>query len=142
MNITFDNRLSMEECSFLLGEEFTPDELYSRVDIKQYANKLSEMAHFLLAEDDAGNCQGFIAYYLNKEEAFVFITRIAVNENYRHQGIGRIMIEKLSDAYSENYDAIELEVEKTNCSAFKFYQTIGFQLKEDRQTKFLMIKEL
>lgn len=142
MNISLDKKLSIEECIFLLGVEFTPDELYNRVDINQYACKLSEKALFLLVEDNVGNRQGFIAYYLNQEEAFVFITRIAVSEHCRHQGIGRFLIDKLSEAYSDTYDSIVLEVEKTNESARRFYQSLGFLLKEDRQTKLLLIKNI
>lgn len=142
MNITFDNHLSIEECKHLLGKEFTPDELYSRVDINQYCCKLSEKATFLQAKDDEGKCLGFIAYYINQEYAFVFITRIAVSGHCRHQGIGRQMIEELAKVYLDSFEAIELEVEKTNESARKFYQSMGFNLKEDRNTKLLLTKNL
>ena len=141
MNISFEIKLPVDDCLYLLGESFTPDELYSRVDIRQYADKLSEKAFFLLAEDN-GEKQGFTAYYLNDEQSFVFITRIAVNESYRHYGLGRKMIEALSRFYSNSFDAIELEVEKTNEVAKIFYRNMGFCIKEDRATKLLMRKEL
>lgn len=141
MNISFEARLPIEDCLFLLGETFTPDELYSRVVIFQYAKKLSEKAFFLIV-DDNGARQGFIAYYLNEELSFIFITRIAVNELFRHQGLGRKMIEALSNHYSNRFEAIELEVEKTNIIAKNFYLNLGFKTKEDRETKLLMRKEL
>ena len=141
MNISFEVKLAVEDCLYLLGESFTPDELYSRVDIRQYADKLSEKAFFLLVEDN-GEKQGFTAYYLNDDLSFIFITRIAVNEFYRHHGLGRKMIEALSNFYSNNFEAIELEVEKTNEVAKIFYLNMGFLIKEDRETKLLMRKEL
>ena len=141
MNISFEVKLPVDDCLYLLGRSFTPDELYGRVDIRQYADKLSEKAFFLLAEDN-GEKQGFTAYYLNKDLAFIFITRIAVNEFYRHHGLGRKMIEALSNYYSNSFDAIELEVEKTNEVAKIFYRNIGFYIKEDRGTKLLMRREL
>lgn len=141
MNISFESRLPINDCLYLLGENFTPDELYSRVDIRQYAQKLSEKAFFLIA-DDFGRPQGFVAYYLNVEQSFVFITRIAVNEPFRHQGLGSQMIESLSNYYSNNLEAIELEVEKTNEVARRFYSNMGFCIKEDRVTKLLMRREL
>lgn len=141
MNMSFENHLSIEECKYLLGEEFTPDELYSRVDITQYAQKISEKAFFLL-DKDGNKTRGFIAYYLNNESSFIFITRIAVSSNFRHQGIGRKMIDTLSNHYSREYKAIELEVEKTNDVAMKFYHSMGFDVIDDRETKFLMCREL
>lgn len=141
MNISFEIRLPIDDCLFLLGESFTPDELYSRVDIRQYAKKLSEKAFFLLVEDN-GEKQGFTAYYLNDEQSFLFITRIAVNELFRHQGLGRMMIGAISDYYSNRFDAIELEVEKTNEVAKHFYHNLGFFIKEDRETKLLLRREL
>ena len=141
MNISFEVKLPIDDCLYLLGKSFTPDELYSRVDIRQYAEKLSEKAFFLLAEDN-GEKQGFTAYYLNNDQSFVFITRIAVNELYRHHGLGRKMIEELSNFYSNRFDAIELEVEKTNEVAKFFYRNLGFDIKEDRGTKILMKRDL
>lgn len=134
-------RLPIDDCLSLLGENFTPDELYSRVDIRQYAQKLSEKAFFLIV-DKNGIQQGFIAYYLNAEQSLVFITRIAVNEFFRHQGIGRQMIDALSNYYSNSFEAIELEVERTNEVARRFYHNMGFCIKENRETKILMRREL
>ncbi len=141
MNISFEVKLHIDECLYLLGEKYTPDELYSKVDIMQYAKKLSEKAFFIIV-DDNGIKQGFTAYYLNDEQSFVFITRIAVNELCRHQGLGRKMIEALSKYYSSRFEKIELEVEKTNEVARIFYHNMGFYIKEDRETKVLMSREL
>lgn len=136
-----EKKLLVDDCLNLLSEEFTPDELYSRVDVGQYAKKLSDKAFFLLDQEE-NNTRGFIAYYLNNDSSFIFITRIAVSCFYRRQGIGRKMIEALTIHYMDCYECIELEVEKTNMSAFKFYQSLGFQMKEIRATKYLMSKRI
>ena len=136
-----EKKLLVDDCLNLLSEEFTPDELYSRVDVGQYAKKLSEKAFFLLDQME-NKTRGFIAYYLNNDSSFVFITRIAVSSFCRRQGIGRKMIEALTSHYMGCYESIELEVEKTNMSAFEFYQSLGFQIKEDRTTKYLMSKRI
>ena len=141
MAVVLERRLSVEECLSLLNEEFTPDELYDRVDVGQYANKLSEKALFLLDKEN-NTTRGFIAYYLNNESSFIFITRIAVSSSFRRQGVGKKMIESLSDHYMGQYQTIELEVEKTNGPALKFYKSLGFQMTENRATKYLMIKQL
>lgn len=138
---SIEKKLLVDDCLNLLSEEFTPDELYSRVDIGQYAKKLSDKAFFLL-DQEGNNTRGFIAYYLNHDSSFIFITRIAVSSFYRRQGIGRKMIEALTSHYMDCYECIELEVEKTNMSAFKFYQSLGFQMKEIRTTKYLMSKRI
>lgn len=140
-DISYEQKLSQQECLELFGEEFTPDELYSRVDVNQYAQKLSEKAFFLIVSDNQ-SVQGFTAYYLNTDDSFLFITRIAVSDHCRHQGIGRKMVNALSTYYQGTYAAIELEVEKTNETAMMFYQSIGFYTKEDRNHKLLMRKEL
>lgn len=138
---TVEKKLLVDDCLNLLSEEFTPDELYSRVDVGQYAKKLSDKAFFLL--DQEGNkTRGFIAYYLNNDSSYIFITRIAVSNSYRRQGIGRKMIETLTSHYMDCYESIELEVEKTNKAALEFYQSLGFQMKDNRTTKYLMRKSI
>lgn len=136
-----EKKLLVDDCLNLLSEEFTPDELYSRVDVGQYAKKLSEKAFFLLDQME-NKTRGFIAYYLNNDSSFVFITRIAVSCYYRRHGVGRNMIEILTTHYRSHYKSIELEVEKTNKAALEFYQSLGFQMKEDRTTKYLMSKRI
>ena len=136
-----EKKLLVDDCLNLLSEEFTPDELYSRVDVGQYAKKLSDKAFFLLDQEE-NKTRGFIAYYLNKDSFFIFITRIAVSSFYRRLGIGRNMIDNLATHYMNRYESIELEVEKTNKAALEFYQSLGFQMKEDRTTKYLMSKRI
>lgn len=136
-----EKKLFVDDCLNLLSEEFTPDELYSKVDVGQYAKKLSEKAFFLLDQEE-NKTRGFIAYYLNNDSSFIFITRIAVSNSYRRQGIGRKMIETLTSHYMDCYESIELEVEKTNKAALEFYQSLGFQMKDNRTTKYLMSKRI
>ena len=137
----FEKKLLVDDCLALLSKEFTPDELYSRVDIRQYAKKLSDKAFFLL-DQDGNKTRGFIAYYLNNDSSYIFITRIAVSCSYRRQGIGRNMIDTLVTHYMNRYEFIELEVEKTNKAALEFYQSLGFQMKKNRTTKYLMSKRI
>jgi len=136
-----EKKLLVDDCLNLLSEEFTPDELYSRVDVGQYAKKISEKAFFLLDQEE-NKTRGFIAYYLNNDSSFIFITRIAVSSFHRRHGIGRKMIETLTSYYMDCYESIELEVEKTNKDALEFYHSLGFQMKEIRTTKYLMSKRI
>ena len=121
---------------------FTPT-LSEELDLHTYSVKLSQYGHFLLAQSaNKEAIDGFIAYYLNPEGHFAYITLIAVSSLCQHQGIGHQMLGALESSLDCNYSRIILEVRKANHQGHHFYLRNGFIEAEDRGEKWLMIKQL
>ncbi len=59
-------------------------------------------------------------------DEFADVTRIAVKGNYRKQGIGKLLFDKiLSDAFLRGAKVVFLEVRADNCEAISLYEKSG-----------------
>lgn len=135
--------LDLESVHTLLqkcDEEFVPP-LSQTMNLKQYAQKLSEFAQFVLALDK-GEAAGFVAYYLNDEGHFIYVPLIWVSREHQRKGVGQKLIAQLSDLSLIGYSSILLEVLKTNTTALAFYKKELFEEEEDRGDKFLLKKKI
>lgn len=62
------------------------------------------------------------------------ITNVAVLKEFRHQGIGKDIVEEIKNiAKSNNIDSIFLEVRVSNQNAIKLYEKCGFKLISTRK---------
>jgi ribosomal-protein-alanine N-acetyltransferase len=69
---------------------------------------------------------GFMIYELHKNR--LHILNFAVNAEYRRNGVGRSMVEKLiSKLSNQRRSRILLEVRETNLPAQLFFKSVGFQ---------------
>ena len=83
-------------------------------------------ARFFVALTE-GNIAGYIGAHNILGE--VYITNVAVNPNYRRQGIAASLIEKITQMSKvENAEFITLEVRESNASAQALYENQGFQV--------------
>lgn len=98
---------------------WTLDSFYYEMTENQYA-------HYLIAEDDAGDIIGFCGIWLVIDAAQ--ITNVAVVESVRGQGIGEaLMREAMRIAQEATMDVMSLEVRVTNTVAQNLYRKLGFQ---------------
>lgn len=141
MEIHKDVRLTEEEVLQLLGyfDDSSDIPLHKSVDFASYSKKLSLYAHFLFVVKH-GKQMGFIAYYLNEEDAFVYIPQIVVHKGCRHTGIGHMMMAALQDICCGKYKKIQLEVLTDNYNARRFYAREGFLEEENRGERLLLYK--
>lgn len=98
---------------------WTLDSFYYEMTENQYA-------HYLIAENEAGEIIGFCGVWLVIDAAQ--ITNVAVVDSVRGQGIGEgLMREAMGVAKEANMDVISLEVRVTNTVAQNLYRKLGFQ---------------
>lgn len=110
--------------------------------IRQYANKLSKNAYFVLATDVWQNIVGLIAFYANMP-ATAFITHVWVDEKQRGKGICTEMLMLLNQYCKENgYKTINLEVRNDNESAKAAYGKSGYIVVDITSSKSLMEKRI
>ena len=84
----------------------------------------NENSRFLVAVGDE------IAGYIGVQEICgeAYITNVAVFENYRKMGIGRLLLRAACDgAEGRGCEFITLEVRQSNAAAIAFYESEGFQ---------------
>lgn len=55
------------------------------------------------------------------------IYSVAVSENYRKKGVGKLLLEEFFSALPDDVQAVNLEVRESNIPAIKLYEKTGFQ---------------
>ena len=119
-----------EEAALNRGLEWCYDEASA---IAEYHDDAYEPSSVLVAEIDgevAGKLELFIGYKTSHGR-FGMIRRFVVRQDYRSQGVGRILLDVATEtARQAGCSFIELSVDVTNPIAHAFYKREGFD--EDR----------
>ena len=141
--IEIDIRLTKEEANLILQkfDDSSDTPLHIGLNFDSYSEKLSQFANFILYHQN-DKLLGFVAYYLNKEELFIYIPQIIVHKDGRHLGIGHQMLNELQKRKKTYYNCILLEVLKNNENAIMFYKREGFQMIKDNGERWLLRKNL
>lgn len=91
--------------------------------------------------------EGSVIAYLSIEvyhepEEYIYLDDLSVSEKYRNSGIGTQLI-KTAEKFAEEIDIhqIVFHVEKSNTSAFRLYERLGYSIMRDDNTRFCMIKK-
>jgi len=121
-------------------KDFCPH-LSTIVDISTYAEKLCNYADFKLI-GTPGNVLGCLAYYKNFPNRFLYITHFWVNTLCQKKGYGKYLVNKLIQEEGSGFSEVCLEIYKEDDVAQKFYDSLGFELKEDRVDRVLLTKPI
>lgn len=101
-----------------------------RVDLLDYSIKIAERAILFVAFKDA-ILVGVFALYFNRCPKSSYCPYLCVNEKYRGQHIGNVLIDMSVDYCSLNGSScIQLTVSEENLSAIKFYKKNNFSFVE------------
>lgn len=108
------------------NNKFVP-KLSTKVNIKQYAQKLREKAMSFECWDN-NKLIGFIGIYFNQKELGVaFISNLSVYESYSGKGIASQLLTNCIDyATLSGFKQIQLEVNSNNLVALNFYKKHKF----------------
>ncbi len=123
----------MSEGIYLLGERYLGDEDFLGMRIRDEFNEL-----FLVAIHN-NNVIGVLtltreSFQKNRHVAFL---GIAIRRGFRHQGIGRAMMEMSFEwAREMGIEKICLEVFSTNVNAIELYKKLGFEIEGIRKKQF------
>lgn len=87
---------------------------------------------FFLVYEEKKEIIGYMGMYLIIDEAD--ITNIAISEIYRGKGYGRkLLMEAVNQIFEKGYQAVTLEVRKSNETAVHLYEKAGFQIEGERK---------
>lgn len=89
-----------------------------------------------------------IAAYLSievhhEQEHYIYLDDLSVSKTYRNYGIGTELI-KTAENFAKEMDisTIVFHVEKSNKSAFRLYERLGYSIMSDEGTRFRMVKRI
>lgn len=118
---------------------FVPN-LSSYVDIESYAEKLFDKAvRIECFEED--ELLALLAFYVNLDNNFCFITNVSVDEKLKGKKIGDSLLFELDKYCLENsIKQIQLEVRKENSKAINFYKKHNFALLKENIDNFELQK--
>lgn len=112
--------------------------LSSKVNLREYAIKLSELA-YISAATQGDSIIGMVAMYCNDfENNKAYIPLVAVDSRFRGKHIGRsLMTAAISYAKSNGFKTIGIHTE--NPIALYLYTSLGFIIRQDTERKYLEI---
>lgn len=97
---------------------WTPEAFITEVD--------NDLGNYFTAENDNGQVIGYGGFWLILDEAH--ITTIAVHPNYKRQGLGEMLLQKmLETGYEKNVKWFTLEVRVSNIAAQNLYYKYNFK---------------
>ena len=114
---------------------------YSDGDLDRFFDGRDEWISIALDDD---NIIAFLSIEVHHEdEEFIYLDDLSVTKQYRNNGIGTKLISN-AEAYANdiNIHRICFHVEKSNTAAFRLYQRLGYEIYEDQESRYLMIKNI
>ncbi len=110
-----------------------PIRLFERENAEEIVDRIDRFALFYAAKkNDTSETVGYVAFYANDKETYTaYITSIGVLEEFRHENVGRGLIETVfSESMDRGMKRVRLEVLNANHNAIGFYKHMGFVFEE------------
>ena len=113
--------------------------LSSIVDLDEYADKLHGKS-IRIEIWQAHKLIGLLAFY-NKGNKSGYISNVSILPKYYNKGIGQVLLDKCINYLNDlSINKLELEVNKNNIKAFKFYIKNNFIIDKSTQTSHYMYR--
>lgn len=137
MSIIIDYKSGMADEEIILAHllrcdhSFIPS-LSSRIDIKNYAKKIHQMAKNFEAWE-SGDLIGLVSIYCNTPNRVgAFITNVSVLPGWQGLGVAtRLLKNCVAHSRALGFERVELEVDIHNTNALQLYIKLGFMAKDD-----------
>lgn len=133
---TYDIYIHLMSCE----SQFVP-RLSTKVELKQYSKKIYDKATRFEGWDKK-SLIGLVAAYCNRQDGCLYITNVSVENLYQGHGIAKQLLRiSIIFAKENNFNFIELEVNKKNKNAINLYKKLNFEnLKENLESCFFTYK--
>ena len=125
--LTLDDSTSAASLVTQLGYPTTPQQIGSRLE--RFISD-SDHALFVAAQQErvVGLVGGRIGYALEYDEPYVRVIGLAVDQQFRHGGIGKMLMRHLEQwATSNGASRVILTSGSNRTEAHKFYEHIGYE---------------
>jgi D-cysteine desulfhydrase len=120
--------------------DFLPDPLSQRTNLEVYADKLHKQADiaYSIVDDEI---VGFLAMYANDQVArCAHVVILSLLPSHQGRGIGHVMMSRaIALARQRSMQEIQLNVQKVNRKAQKFYTSMGFIRAQELNERWSMV---
>lgn len=109
-----------------------------------YLNRFFGGEDRVIVAQSGGNTVAYLSAEVHREDGgFLYLDDLSVSEKYRGFGIGSSLIRCAEEyAGAVSVPMLRLHVEKSNTSAIKLYERLGFRVQSVDGSRYLMYKEL
>ena len=142
--VSFQNNYASSQSIRAHLERVSPlfkPELSSYVNLDLYAQKIYEKAERVEVWND-DRLVGLIAYYINKNDSYAFITNVSLEKEYSGRGIAGRMMDMMQENLIGFVRSIKLEVKAENTLAIGFYRKHGFTVLQENTNTLVMVKKI
>lgn len=135
--------LKIKQCIFNAnneGKEIQNENLARKSIKKILEQELNKTIYFFIAKDSHNNrcvaCNGFVLHQMVPSDSclngkMAYITSVYTDEDYRHKGIQKKLIQMDLDLLKE-FKCERIELDAINPFAIKLYENIGFKKVNDK----------
>ncbi|MBD5151774.1 MAG: GNAT family N-acetyltransferase [Oscillibacter sp.] len=123
--------------------------IYQKADVEGYES--GYLDKFFCNQGDwvcVAEADGKVIAFLSieehhKPEKFLYLDDCSVSRDYRNRGVGTELL-KAAERYAKDRDIskLVLHVEKSNIHACALYKRIGFEIADEEENRFRMVKKL
>ncbi len=129
--LTFRKAIStdFEFMKFIENKSFNEIDRFKTYQIKYFLKNPNNsiITDIILADDKK---IGWATYFTNKKAKWIRLYTFCIDPLYRGKGYGKEYLKKRLKEFSKKYKKIFLEVRKSNVSAIKLYESLGFKRKK------------
>lgn len=116
-----------------------PTPLTDKVDLTEYANKISDRAEILSVVKDNKIVACVVLYCNDIADCRAYIPLVGVLRQYRGLGLAKGLVRTaIRLAKSRGFNILGIHTE--NDSALQLYKSIGFEIKQSGYRKYLELK--
>ncbi len=120
---------ALRDFLYIVDKNF-PVPLSEKVDLDEYAQKLTDKADLIADVSDNGVIQALLAGYINSvDEGMAYIAIVATLPEMRGQGRAEKLVRKfINKCREQNIKGIHLYAVESNAPAVRLYEKLGFEV--------------
>lgn len=123
--------------------------IYSKQDVDGYEDGYLDKffdgrEDWICVAETGGSVAAYLSIEVHREqENFIYLDDLSVSARYRGHGIGTELINAAERfAVETGIPTIVFHVERSNRSAFRLYERLGYSIMSDEGTRFRMVKKV
>lgn len=123
--------------------------IYSKQDVDGYEDGYLDKffdgrEDWICVAETGGSVAAYLSIEVHREqENFIYLDDLSVSARYRSHGIGTELINAAERfAVETGIPTIVFHVEKSNRSAFRLYERLGYSIMSDEGTRLRMVKKV
>ena len=123
--------------------------IYHREDVEGYEEGyldkfFTDSGDWICVVKDADAVVAYLSMEVHREDVnYIYLDDLSVRGDYQSKGIGTRLIDTAEKYAKEiGFPAVVLHVEASNEGAYRLYRRLGYEVKREDGSRYLMVKEV